>query len=106
MLGPASTRLLAARWALAAALFYLAFPLRVHAIVLVFTDSSSGDWANLSATWNLLGSVPGQFDTANIGTYTITVSDTEMIGTLNLSGGSLTGSGNLSIMGTGSASSL
>ncbi len=65
-----------------------------------YHDASSGDWAS-SSTWSPSGS-PGSSDTADVGTFVITVSSALSVNVLNFSGGQINGTGSLMLEGAGS----
>ena len=59
-------------------------------------NSGSGDWA-AAGNWTPPNGPPGSSDTAVINRGTVTVTGDTTIGTLDLSGGTLTGSGSLTV---------
>src|SRR6267143_4297369 len=63
-----------------------------------WTGSASTDWFN-PGNWNPSG-VPGSTDTAVISSGTAQVGTATNVGTVNLSGGTLTGSGDITINGS------
>src|SRR5438132_14160146 len=63
-------------------------------------DGTSGDWT-VSSKWSPSGP-PGLGDTAHINSGTVTLSTAVTLDLLSLTGGSLTGTGSLTIASTGS----